>query len=101
MTDANNHTVSYAYDSHESADHNHGSAWRHDVYGYDSGGNQQTVTDGLSHTATTLYDALNRATTMISAISGTTTIAYDAAGSRDQLDRPGRKPNPVGLRCER
>ena len=46
------------------------------------------MTDGLGHTATTLYDALNRATTMISAISGTTTITYDAAGRETSLTDP-------------
>ena len=54
------------------------------VYGYDSGGNQQTVTDGLGHTTTTLYDALNRATTMISAIS--------AEPRRSPTTRPAARP---------
>ena len=38
-------------------------------YTYDGSGNQQTVTDALGHTTTTLYDALDRATTIISAVS--------------------------------
>ncbi len=58
------------------------------VYSYDGSGNQQTVTDGLGHTATTLYDALNRPTTMISAVSGTTTITYDAGGRETSLTDP-------------
>jgi YD repeat-containing protein len=59
------------------------------VYAYDSGGNQITVTDGLSHTTTTQYDALNGATTITTAVSGgTTVIAYDAGGREISLTDP-------------
>ena len=40
----------------------------------DGSGNQQTETDALGHTTTTLYDPLYQATTMISAMGGVTTI---------------------------
>ena len=47
------------------------------------------MTDGLGHTTTTQYDALNRATTITSPVSGgTTVIAYDAAGREISLTDP-------------
>ena len=46
------------------------------------------MTDALGHTTTTLYDALDRATTIISAVCGTTTITYDAAGRETSLTDP-------------
>ena len=52
-------------------------------YTYDASGNQQTVTDALGHTTTTLYDALDRATTMISAVAGP---------RRSPMTRPGARP---------
>ena len=70
MTDANNNTTTYAYDSMNRlttvTDSDLGDTM---VYRIRFGRKPANATDGLGHTATTLYDALNRATTMISAIS--------------------------------
>ena len=88
VTDGNNNTTTYAYDSRNELTTVTNALGNSTVYGYDADGNQHTVTDALGHTATTLYDALNRATTMISAVGGTTTITYDAAGRETSLTDP-------------
>ena len=50
---------------------------------------------------TTLYDALNRATTIIDPRGDTTTMAYDAAGRETSLTDPDRQPHDLGLRFRR
>ena len=88
MTDANNHTTSYAYDSRNRLTTiTDASATPRYMDTIPEETCRPSPTDwGTS--ATTLYDALNRATTMISAVSGTTTITYDAAGRETSLTDP-------------
>ena len=69
------------------------------VYGYDSGGNQITVTDGLGHTAPrhSTMPSIGRRRSIERDFRGTTMIAYDAGGTRNQSDRPRWQQNAVGL----
>jgi len=60
------------------------------AYTYDANGNQFTFTDGLGHTTTNFYDALNRQINVAFADGTRQTTVYDAAGRRiAQIDQAG------------
>ena len=63
VTDANNHTTTYLYDSQDRAHDDHQSPTaRPSEYAYNSQGDVIKVTDGRSNATTYSYDALNRET---------------------------------------
>lgn len=58
------------------------------TYAYDANGNQTTVTDPRGAVTTSIYDVLNRLTSVTDALNRTTTYTYDATGNRTSMTDP-------------
>jgi RHS repeat-associated protein len=96
VTDANNHTTTYNYDTSRRLTVTIDPGTYRTTLSYDNNGNPLTVTDANNHTATLKYDNMNRLTATLDALSHRTTATYDVSGlPLTYLDELGHKTSYV------